>query len=91
MIYRYTEYKTSLSLIVGTNLALPRQNARLSGAEGKLVYSFSQVDLAGKHGDHQNDGEAGKQPRILDQEEDELGGHPLFHLCDGIHLWKLRG
>lgn len=53
--------------------------------------SSSQVDLAGKHGDHQNDGEARKQPRILDQEEDDLGGHPLLRLCNGVHLWKLQG
>lgn len=91
----YTEYKTSLSLIVGTYRALlPSRSLRRRQAErgeGQLVFSFSQVDLAGKHGDHQDDGEAGEQPRILDQEEDDLGGHSLLPLCDGVHLRKLRG
>ena len=41
---------------------------------------LAQVDVPGKHGDQQYDGEAGEQPCILDQEEDDFGGRPLLFL-----------
>lgn len=57
----------------------------------RLSVSSAQVDLACEHGDHQNDGEAGEQPRVLDQEENDLGGRSFLLPCDAVHLWKLRG
>lgn len=35
---------------------------------------LAEVDVSHKHGDQQYDGEAGEQPRVLDQEEHKLGG-----------------
>lgn len=50
----------------------------------------AQVDVPCKLGDQQNDGEAGEQPCILDQEEDHLARSFLLFPRYAVHLWKLR-
>lgn len=63
------------------NIHLSRPAERKTNANLKyilLLPLLAQVDIPGKHGDQQDDGEAGEQPGVLDQEKDDLGGRPLL-------------
>lgn len=51
---------------------------------------LSQVDVPSEPGYQQNDGEAGEQPGILDQKENDLAWSFLLLLCYTVHFWKLR-